>query len=373
MVKMVAKSFKGNEMGLSAIVGVVLVLAVTVIAGLGLYLWWNSMQTTTQSTIGEQTRAQVRQMATEHATMIVTIPTSSKGYDKKYDFEFTSGWFDWDNNKYIYVTPARYIGRDAPCQNCYRDERFIMEIPVIIKNPNSFDLTNVKLVVDTENQLFYVLHFKKSDGKYQLLYGNGTEFKGILGKYYNAEGAEGDYYTYYWGESGSYAVNLSKSSFNYTAPQGNRNNLDQRDMNFTEYQDWSNKSSFIWMDNNVVPLALLDETNTYIYPYACKGGDCSCSNPQNCNKYALATWNMFFSTGPMVTSLEFCKEKFHNPVYNIGTIKAGETVKTSVYVLFMRLDLSQSQEWEIKLNIYSDEGVKASIPVKFYASDPGWT
>jgi len=368
---MLTTRLKWDNRGLSAIVSVVLVLAVTVVAGLALYMWWNSMQTTTQSTVGEQTRAQVRQMATEHATMIVTIPTSSRGYDNKYDFEFTSGWFDWNNDKYIYITPARYIGKDAPCQNCYRDERFIMEIPVIIKNPNSFDLTNVRLVVDTQNQLFYVLHFKKSGGKYQLLYGNGTEFKGILGKYYNAEGGQA-YYTYYWGEMGSYAVNLNKGSLNYTG-EGNRNNLTLGDMNFTEYQSWFNKSSYIWMDNNVVPLSLLDETNTYIYPYACENGNCSCNDPQNCEKYALATWNMFFTSGPMVTNLQFCKEKFHNPVYEIGTIKAGESVKTSVYVLFMRLDLSQSQEWEIKLNVYSDEGVKASIPVKFYANDPGWT
>jgi hypothetical protein len=370
---MVAKigSFKENEAGLSAIVGVVLVLAVTVVAGLALYLWWSSMQTTAQTTVGEQTRAQVKQMATEQATVLVKIPTSSKGYDNKYDFEFTSGWFDWNNDKYIYITPARYIGKDAPCQNCYRDERFIMEIPVIIKNPNSFDLTNVKLVVDTENQLFYVLHFKKSGGKYQLLYGNATEFKGILGKYYNAEGGA-DYYTYYWGQMGSYAVNLSTSSFNYTA-NGQRNDLAQGDMNYTEYQSWFDRGPYIWVDNNVVPLALLDETNTYIYPYACEKGDCSCNNPQNCKKYAMATWNMFFTTGERVKNLDFCKEKFHNPVYEIGTIKAGDTVKTSVYVLFMRLDLRQSQEWGIKLNIYSEEGVKASIPVKFYASDPGWT
>jgi flagellin-like protein len=54
-----------DDRALSAIVGVVLVLAVTVVAGLALYMWWNSMQSTSQSTVGEQTKAQIGQMIRE--------------------------------------------------------------------------------------------------------------------------------------------------------------------------------------------------------------------------------------------------------------------------------------------------------------------
>jgi len=358
-----------DDRALSAIVGVVLVLAVTVVAGLALYMWWNSMQSASQSTVGEQTKAQIGQMIREHGTVSITIPGRMTNWEKKYNYHYTSTSFDWDNDKVIYKPPSSgfYVG-STYYENCYKDERFIVEIPVVIHNPNTFDLTGVELIVGgLEGRLWFVLHFKKTpDGQYVLLDKNGTEFAGVLGYgYANKTDSDSDYYKYYWGEPGSYGINGSKEMLNYSS-SGNLTTTTK--LNYTDYQAWGNRSTTIFANNTWSPLVLRDEHGNNLYPYACKNGNCTNQ------KYAWATFNNFFTGKSGGPTYAFCKDNLHNPVYDIGTIKAGQSVKTYVYVLFGYLAerTGTLPEWEITLEVHSNEGVEASLPVKFRLDDPDW-
>ncbi len=114
-------------------------------------------------------------------------------------------------------------------------------------------------------------------------------------------------------------------------------------------------------------MVLRDEYGTNLYPYACRNGNCN-------EKYAWATFNNFFTGKSGAPTYAFCKDNLHNPVYSIGTIKAGETVKTYVYVLFgyLRDTAGTLPEWEITLEVHSNEGAQASLPVKFRLDDPEW-
>ena len=357
-----------DDRALSAIVGVVLVLAVTVFAGLGLYIWWNSMQTSSQMAVGEQGKAQIGQMIREHGTVSITIPGRMTNWEKKYNYHYTSTSFDWDNDKVIYKPPSTgfYIG-STYYENCYKDERFIVEIPVVIHNPNTFDLTNVTLTVTgLEGRLWFVLHFKKTpDGQYVLLDKNGSEFTGVLGyEYAGKSDANGFYYKYYWGEPGSYGIDENKTMLKYDS-SGNLTSSSK--LNYTDYQAWVNRRTTIFASNTWSPLVLRDEYGTNLYPYACKNGDCN-------QKYAWATFNNFFTGRSGGPTYAYCKENLHNPVYKIGTVKAGESVKTYVYILlgYLAERTGTLPEWEITLEVYSNEGVQRSLPVKFRLDDPDW-
>ncbi len=357
-----------DDRALSAIVGVVLVLAVTVFAGLGLYIWWNSMQSSSQMTVSEQSKAQIGQMIREHGTVSITIPGRMTNWEKKYNYHYTSTSFDWDNDKVIFRPPSTgfYIGTTY-YENCYKDERFIVEIPVVIHNPNTFDLTNVTLTVTgLEGRLWFVLHFKKnSDGQYVLLDKDGNEFTGVLA-HRNASktASDGTFYKYYWGEPGSYGINANKIMLNYTTALEEQTTTK---LNDSDYQAWNDRRTTIFANHTWSPLVLRDEFGNNLYPYACKNGDCS-------QKYAWATFNNFFTGASGAPTYAFCKDNLHNPVYKIGTIKAGQSVKTYVYILFGYLAerTGTLPEWEITLEVFSNEGVQTSLPVKFRLDDPDW-
>ncbi|MEM2146964.1 MAG: archaellin/type IV pilin N-terminal domain-containing protein [Candidatus Jordarchaeaceae archaeon] len=350
---------------MSPIVGVVLVLAVTIAAGVALYVWWNSMQASTQTTVGEQAKGQVNKMILDTATVSIIIPGHMVGVNEKYNYKYTSTSFDWDNNKLIYKassTNGAYVGTTTYV-NCSKDERFIVEIPVIIRNDNAIDLTNVKLVVGgLEGRLWFVLHFKKaSNGQYILLDKNGNEFNGIFG-YENASSST-SYFTYYWGEPGSYGITENKTMYKYDF---NSNNLiTTTDIWQVDYQNWNDRKTTIFANYTTSPMVLRDEFGNNLYPYALD---------KNGNRYAWATWNNFFTGKSGGPTYAFCKDNLHNPVYEVGTIKAGESVKTYIYIMFGYLAerTGTLPDWEITLEVFSDEGVYGSIPVKFHLEDPDW-
>ncbi|MCS7119542.1 MAG: hypothetical protein NZ894_05805 [Archaeoglobaceae archaeon] len=368
MVAKIRKSIIKEETGLSPIVGAVLVIAVTIAAGVALYIWWNSMQASAQTTVSEQAKGQINRMIRETATISLIIPGHMTGMDKKYNYEYTSAAFDWDNNKLIArasSTNGLYIGT-TPYIECYKDERFIVEIPVLIINDNAMDLTNVRLVVTgIEGRLWFVLHFKKTaDGQYVLLDKNGNEFTGVLGwEFANKTDTTGDFYKYYWGEPGSYGINANRSMYKYDS---NGNLGTTTDYWQVDYQLWSDRRTTIFANYTISPIVLRNELGVNLYPYAV--------NKTNA-KFAWATWNNFFTGKTGGPTYAFCRDNLHNPEYKIGTIKAGESVKTYVYVMFGYLAerLETLPEWEIKFEVYSDEGIHGSIPVKFRLIDPDWT
>lgn len=297
---------------ISPVVATILVLAVAVASGLGLYLWFNPFQAGVQASVQNISASSVNLMAEStlgNNVLKVALPVSK--------FTRKSTLIDIDNDGRLYKPAAKGGGNYslAPSGtgtyiNTWVEERFIQEIPVYIENRGPNPLTNVKVkYTELPSTLTYVLRFDRNNS-YKLLKLDGKPAKvdfstsGILNE---------DKTTAY-----EYYFNGTKPAINYSD-------------HFVAYAE-QNSSTF--KNDTLTVLKLYNVDGKTGYGYAMKNG-------------IVEGWNtagtLFAGSsgdGLNKTNYEWCKSKLQDPTYNVGTLNPGE--KKTVYTYFFAAYILQS-------------------------------
>jgi len=170
------KTFRHNTDAISPIIATILVLAVAVAAGVGLYFWFDTFQEDAQKQVGTVSDSNLFTIANKAGdAMVVTMETTQ-------NVPYASAYHDYKKEPYDhYITFPGYKGSDTyagvassdatkyntgtdrdegldltkyqvvPIDTyMWEDERFVLEIPVQLKaNAN---LHNVKIKVDLDNR-----------------------------------------------------------------------------------------------------------------------------------------------------------------------------------------------------------------------------
>ena len=206
------KPFWKDTEAISPVVATILILAVAVAAGVGLYFWFDTFQEGAQAEVEESTTGSMRSMAIGSADIAINLLDEEFSFegmdatdDTSTDNKKGNGRISWAQN----FSPPSGPGKNGQRGDAWMDERFIVEIPITVSS--SAALENVKIfagvpsVVSGGESKLYAYHWLHLDrtNEYQLLKGDGTPFKGYINdstdKVYedNANG-----YTYYFGRSG---------------------------------------------------------------------------------------------------------------------------------------------------------------------------
>ena len=207
------KHFWKDTEAISPVVATILILAVAVAAGVGLYFWFDTFQEGAQAEVEESTTGSMRSMAIGSADIAINL------LDEEFSFEGMDATDDTstDNKKGNgrISWPMNYtqgpVGPNGKNNVSYKDERFIVEIPITVSS--SAALENVKIfagvpsvVSEGESKLwaYHWLHLDR-DKDYQLLKGDGTPFVGFISNSTTEVNEDNNGYTYYFGRSGKAA------------------------------------------------------------------------------------------------------------------------------------------------------------------------
>ena len=206
------KPFFNNTEAISPIIATIMVLVVAVAAGAGLYFWFDTFQASAQEEIGVSSTDSMRSMVIGSADIAINL------MDEKFSFEGMdaagdtstdnmrgNGRISWAAN---FSPPGSGPGKNGINDVAYKDERFIVEIPITVSS--SAALENVKIhagvpsvVSEGESKLwaYHWLHLNR-DKDYQLLKGDGTPFVGFINDSKTEVFEDNNGYTYYFGRSG---------------------------------------------------------------------------------------------------------------------------------------------------------------------------
>lgn len=334
------KQFFENREAISPIVATILVLAVAVAAGVGLYYWFGAFQTGAQSQMENSSTASMNIMVEESLgdkLLQLVLPVKQ--------FDFNSILVDVDNDEVIYkptysgnYSKLREAEGKSLKNNSWREERFIQEIAATITNRGPRDLTNVKIkYTKLPNELTKCLHIDR-DSDWQLLDVDGTPADVT----FTTDGpVEGTGMHYYFGGQ--------KTEIDYT----------NKTVAFADQM-------YSYMGNNTLKVvSLYDVDGNEMYAYADNGTTYGWNTA-----YTLFTNEMNKSNG------YWCTEHLHNPVYEVGDLKSGETktVYTYFFAGYFNLQYVEGDSFadamiNLPIEVYSDQGFGGSVTAKIHIMD----
>lgn len=339
------KPFWKDTEAISPVIATILILAVAVAAGVGLYMWFDTFQEGAQAEVGNSTTASMNIMIEESLgdeLLKLVLPVTQ--------FNFKSILVDVDNDEKIYkpTSTGNYSYKQEVTggtlyTNSWYEERFIQEIATTVTNRGPRDLTNVKIkYTELPSSLNYCLHIDR-DSDWQLLDVDGTP----ADMTFTTNGVvEGTSMHYYFGGS--------KPGINYTDHD-------------VAYADQSTKS---WGNNILKVASIYDVDGNHRYAYADNG------TTDNGTTYGWNTAGTLFSSNLNSTNYQWCKEHLHNSVYEVGDLKSGETKTVYTYFLagyftpkYVEGDSFADCMVNLPIEVYCDQGLRGSVTAKIHMMD----
>jgi hypothetical protein len=213
---------------ISPVVATILVLAVAVAAGLGLYLWFNPFQASVQGQVGNSTTGQIKSMAIDNAQVKLS-PIDPNPTLVNMDADSDTAAENPSGNGRIrfagsYTDPISGLSTNGKNGVAWIDERFVVDIPIRISSNialEDMNLTYGKPIVNVGTLYSnFWLHLDKNND-YQLLKKDGTPFVGFINKstdkvFDNAT----DGYTYHFKGSAFAGLDIKNYTANFEADTG---------------------------------------------------------------------------------------------------------------------------------------------------------
>ena len=368
------KLFWKDTDAISPVVATILILAVAVAAGVGLYFWFDTFQEGAQAEVEESTTGSMRSMAIGSADIAINLldeKFSFEGMDARDDTSTDNtagnGRISWAINHSIGP-----VGPNGQRGLAWQDERFIVEIPITVSS--SAALENVKLsagvpsVVSGGESKLYAYHWLHLDrnNEYQLLKGDSTPFKGFINDSTDEVYEDNNGYTYYFGRSGlGCGIDLINGTVS-TATGTVADNLTTHKTD--ESQVWGAKIS----DTNGALMVMSLYTNTASQPryfaFAKNGSEelgwitCNYSAP-----------NQYFD------GVDKINKWFHNNEYEVADeLTPNKAVTVNTYFMVSTLILDKGQrtmeddgiaEIVLPYTITTDEGLIEKTSVTLIIKD----
>ena len=342
------KPFWKNTEAISPIIATILVLSVAVAAGVGLYFWFDTFQAGAQEQVGATTTSSMNVMVESSLgdkVLKVALPVDTFTYESK--------WLDLDNDGKI-AEPTKsgnYSVYNSKYTKFWFDERWIQEIPIYIKNQGPSELTGVKIKYDVPTGL--LLRIDRNNNN-QLLKVDRTPAK----INFTADGPKTADTTYYF-DTTDYSVNISDIYWDFSNIPGSTA--------YSPFEDWLGSSQSL-----LKVLKFYDENGNERYARAEINGA----------EHGWNTANSFFVgagwyDGLNSTNIDWCKQNLQDPVYDVGTLKPGESKKvytyyfTGNYLTPDDFDCSSFADCTGKLSVTvsSDQGVSQTVTATFHLID----
>lgn len=339
IIKKIKPLWKDTE-AISPVVATILILVVAVAAGVGLYFWFDTFQEGAQAEVGNSTTSSMNIMVEESLgdeLLKLVLPVKQ--------FNFKSVLVDVDNDEKIYKPPSsgNYSYKQEATggtiyTNSWYEERFIQEIATTVTNRGPRDLTNVKIkYTELPSSLDYCLHIDR-DSDWQLLDVDGTP----ADMTFTTNGVvDGTGMHYYFGGT--------NAGINYTDPG-------------VAYADQNGKS---WGNNVLKVVSMYDVDGNHRYAYADNG-----------TTYGWNTSGTLFTNDLNATIYQWCKEHLHNPVYEVGDLKSGETKTVYTYFFaayftptYVEGDSFADCMVNLPIEVYCDQGLGGSVTAKIHMMD----
>lgn len=222
------KRFFENREAISPVVATILVLAVAVAAGIGLYYWFGAFQEGAQAEVANSTTGNIRTMAIDSAKVTLSPIDKSPSLvgidaanDTVADNPAGNGRIRAAGN---YTDPISKLGPNGKNGVAWMDERFVVDIPIRISSNIALEdmmLTYGKPSVNVGTLYSHFwLHLDKNND-YQLLKKDGTQFVGFINKstdkvFENAT----DGYTYHFKGSKFAGLDINNYTINFDEGTG---------------------------------------------------------------------------------------------------------------------------------------------------------
>jgi len=377
------KHFWKETEAISPVVATILILAVAVAAGVGLYFWFDTFQEGAQAQVEKSSTGSMKTMAIGSA--IITMSSEINENFKLYP-DSDNATEELVNNSenggiwYAQSYTGVRFGPNGLDELGYHDERFIVEIPITISS--STELTDVKLkagkIEVTDGNLYghMWLHLD-SESDYRLLNGDDTLFVGFINEndtqvFENTT----DGLTYYFGGKKHHGVCLPTTAtlLDFVNDTG----AVPDDPSTVKYDESDISPPRIATVDGALGVIRLYTPDTSYVAFAKDKNDTE-YGWMTCNPAAGYTGNSKTSSMKDEYFLGGEKlEQFHNPVYKVADTlnpNDAQTVSTYFFVTIMALSNREtgtddgSTTLNIPLTMTSKEGVTQTINVKFTVLD----
>ncbi len=353
------KQFLENTEAISPIVATILVLAVAVAAGVAFYYWFGTFQTGAQAQVENSSTSSMNIMVEKSLgsdVLKVSLPVAV--------FEYKETNLDVDNDGLIYrpESSGNYSAYSSKYKNNWRDERRIQEITIYIENKGPNELTGVNIkYTQLASTLDKLLRLDR-DNNYQLLDINGEP----VHVEFNQTGVQtNNSYSYYFSDPG-YAMILP--ALDYSDPTNNKAYLTINQSSF--YDDRTTSTRFFDVDGNSrYAIAEIDGAKT--------GWNTGASffTGKAEKKYGVVYW------GLNDTIYDWCKENLHGPVYDVGTLKPGESKKiyTYYYLTYMKPEYCTTGDSfadctiDLPIQVSTDQGASQTVTATMHLVDKDTT
>ncbi len=358
------KHFWDDSEAISPVVATILVLAVAVATGVGLYVWVVEFQEGAQAEVEDSTTGQMEAMSIGSANLVVTALSDSlnfKGMDSRSDREYGDpNEINPNGSNHIYYAtmhydPVRDGGPNGVNKEGWNDERFVVEIPIIISS--NADLTGVELAalkpVPKTGTLWDSkwLHLNK-DNDYQLLNGDGTAFKGFINESTDKVYPDDGGLTYHFGGTSHLGLNITGATMN--TAEGTCS----EDIYYPAISETDNSTTvmrFYTGDGqvyNAIAKKSVQGTVTDVGWVTCDFRD-------------KAETDSYFKGDKLAV--------FDNPTYEVADITANHAVTAYAYLYIGVLNLDEGYaEIELPFRVTTEEGVTGTTSATLIISPSSW-
>ena len=346
------KQFWKDTEAISPIIATILILAVAVAAGVGLYFWFDTFQASAQEQVGDSSAASMNIMMESSLgdeLLKVVLPiklfeyraegVDADNYDLLYRPTSSGNYSDYTLKKYGYV---KYV-------NNWRDERFIQEIPIYIENRGPNTLTGVTIkYTQFASTLNYLLQIDRENNN-QLLDVNGNPVHVEL----NDTGVHDNSSISYYFNEPSYAMNYSSVGSDAYLPI----------------------ESNLFTGDRITATKLYDVDGNTRYAIADIGGVKTGWNTAG-SLFASKSYG-----GLNATLYGWAKEELHNPTYEVGTLEPGENKKiyTYYYVAYLKPEYCTTGDSfadatvDLPIMVSCDQGISQTVIAQLHLIDKDTT
>jgi len=400
------KTFRDNRDAISPIIATILVLAVAVAAGVGLYFWFDTFQADAQEQVGDSTTSSMNIMV-KNTLGNDAIQLSSYPGDTEYTITFaevddsdsaptnipTGNTLYPQGNGYIGIynnyTSSKWLTSTSGGNGWVNilgssnaqiyDERFIIEIPVTITPV--LDLKDVLIKAGepkvsetypetTDVNLYhteYWLHIDR-ENNYQLLKKDDTPFKGIMRRSrptsskIEEDATTGDTFHF---DGGKCYLKVDTATWNnYTGENMGYDfaNVDTSNGTAPQLSGYA-YSTYSGTYFRVLPLYQADGVKKYAYKKNNAGDE-------------QGWYTNYFYGGTNI------KEYFDSGWYTVGDLNKGESTTKYLYLMFNSISMPNhpaSDDWregddeyivfDVPITVTSSDGVTSTMTVKITVHD----
>ncbi|MBU4491903.1 MAG: hypothetical protein KKD69_05520, partial [Euryarchaeota archaeon] len=346
--KKIIPFWKDTE-AISPVVATILVLAVAVAAGLGLYLWFNPFQANVQASVQNSSISSTNIMASKSMgseVLMAVLPKSTFVYKSNLDV-------DNDGKIYRPGTSGNYSLYDPAYTNKWNDERFIQEIMIYIENRGPSQLTGVKIQYTEVPGLHGLLRLDRNNNN-QLLDVNGTAVHVM----FDQTGVTvNQNYSYYFSESAG--IMELVSGLDYTIAANNKAYLPIKTDTFAH--------------NRILSMNLYDVDGNSRNAIAKIDGIKTGWN----TAVSFYTGTPGKNWGLNKTIYDWFKENVQTPTYEVGILKPGESKRIYTYYYIGSMNPTQCTKGdsfadctlELPITVSSDQGATQALTAKLHIVD----